>query len=278
VRVPAGSFVMGAPADELARENVGADYAAWEQPQHTVRIDRPFALARTEVTRAQYQAFLDAAGHADRGGCHAEFGSERAEFQRNDAKSWRDPGFPQAADHPVVCVNWHDAVAYAAWLSAKTGHRYRLPTEAEWEYAARAGTTTARHWGDGRAETCRFANGTDAATAAHFGWSGADRVSPCADGFVFTAPVAAFAANAWGLHDMLGNAWEWTADCFHPSYVGAPADGSAWVEPDCPVKVFRGSGWLNSPIGLRSAARGRRPPDGRFNVGFRVARDLPPPP
>ena len=274
VRIPAGTFAMGAGATEHAREKVGAEYAGWELPQHPVRIARPFAMAKYEVTRAQYATFVAATGRADQGGCQAEFGAERAEFQNNAQKSWRDPGFPQGDNHPVVCVRWDDAVAYAAWLSQRTGKTYRLPTEAEWEYAARAGSTTIRDWGDDRQGLCAHANGADAGTGAHFGWSGEDRIAACDDGFIFTAPVGHFTANAFGLHDMLGNAWEWTADCFHPSYDGAPTDGSAWVAGDCRARVFRGGGWLNSPVGLRAAARGRRPPEARFNVGFRVVRNM----
>jgi formylglycine-generating enzyme required for sulfatase activity len=276
VVVPSGTFVMGASSDELRRENVGADYASWEQPQHEVVIPWPLAVATHETTRAQFAAFVHATGHDAARGCHADFGSARAEFQMNETKTWQEPGFVQSDDDPVVCVSWDDARTYAAWLAAKIGKAYRLPTEAEWEYFARAGSAAARHWGDDRAATCRFANGTDATAMRQFGWTDAERASPCDDGFAHTAPVGSFAPNAFGLHDVLGNAWEWVEDCFVPNYVGAPSDGRARITADCPQRVFRGGGWLNSPVGLRSAARGRRLPDGRFNVGFRVVRAMEP--
>ena len=124
-------------------------------------------------------------------------------------------------------MNWDDAQAYAAWLSREAGEKYRLPSESEWEYAARAGTATARYWGEGESGQCRHANGGDASVKERYSdwkWT----VASCRDGHVHTAPVGSFAANGWGLHDMLGNVWEWTEDCWNGSYAGAPSDGSAW--------------------------------------------------
>ena len=176
----------------------------------------------------------------------------------------------------VACVNWNDVQAYAAWLSRETGEQYRLPSESEWEYAARAGTATARYWGEGESGQCRHANGGDASTKERYldwPWS----VASCRDGHVHTAPVGSLAANGWGLHDMLGNVWEWTEDCSNGSYEGAPSDGSAWEYGNCSERVLRGGSWFISPSGLRAANRvGSTSGNRGSGLGFRVARTLAP--
>ena len=173
----------------------------------------------------------------------------------------------------MVCVNWEDAQAYVRWLSTETGERYRLPSEAEWEYAARAGTTTRRHWGNDPDEQCAYANGADRTAKRRFdGWTVAD----CTDRVLWTSPAGAFAANGFGLHDMLGNVWEWVEDCWHDDYDDAPRDGSAWTRGgDCSRRVLRGGSWGGGPASLRSGLRLIDDAGARFdNYGFRVSRTL----
>ncbi len=228
--LPAGDFTMGSPPDEIAR-------AVDEGPAHRVEIAKPFAIGRYEVTFAQWDACFAT------GGCR----------HRPDDHGWgRD-------DRPVINVSWHDAVEYAAWLATATGQPYRLPSEAEWEYAAKAGTGTARPWGDEVGEglaNCRGCGGD---------WNGAS-----------TAPVGRFPPNGFGLHDMLGNVWEDTADCWHADYQGAPADGSAWEGGDCRRRVMRGGGWAVRPGYVRSANRHGADANRRDSAygGFRVARSI----
>jgi formylglycine-generating enzyme required for sulfatase activity len=174
--------------------------------------------------------------------------------------------------HPVVCVSWEDASAYAAWLTRRSGRNYRLLTEAEWEYAARAGTTTPRYWGDDANESCAYANTADLDAFRQvpdaINWPFAN----CSDGRAHTAPVGSYRPNRFGLHDMLGNVWEWTQDCWNVNYTAAPADGSAWAAGDCFMRVVRGGSWDDSPPGVRAAYRVGSPVVIRvYGRGFRVA-------
>ena len=173
---------------------------------------------------------------------------------------------------PVINVSWEDAQEYVRWLSRETGEGYRLPTEAEWEYVARAGTTTARYWGESESGQCRYGNGADAAFLGEY--PNATTVS-CSDGYARTAPVGLFEANGFGLYDVLGNLWEWTEDCWNDSYRGAPTDGSAWRSGDCSSRVLRGGSWSNQPKDLRSADRFWLSPGRRtYYLGFRVVRTI----
>ena len=254
-----------------------------EKPVHKVAV-QPFALSRCEVTVAEFSVFVLDTGYvarADSGNCRAVNEAGTTFVDRVNA-SWRNPRYPevaQVAAMPVVCVSYDDALAYTQWLSARTGLPYRLPTEAEWEYAARGGTTTARHWEvDPRASQCDFANGADQDAKSRF----TKRKSvECADGHVVSAPVGTYRPNPFGLYDMLGNVWEWTADCWHGSYDDAPIDATgsarpASVRPDagaCSRRVVRGGSWFYGPMGLRSAKRSKDEPTRTYNsVGFRVAR------
>ena len=171
-------------------------------------------------------------------------------------------------------MNWDDARAYARWLSGKTGREYRLLSESEWEYAARAGTTTRYYWGDGSSGQCDYANGADrTAKRQESEWTVAD----CDDGHYRTAPVGSFKANAFGLHDMFGNVWEWARDCWNDSYAGAPSDGDAWESGNCGRRVLRGGSWGDYPKDLRAALRGSFDTGNRDDLnGFRVARTLTP--
>ena len=264
VSIPAGTFMMGSgPEDD--------DAAADEKPRHRVAVGR-FALGRYEVARQEYAAFVPATGHDSGGGC---FEWASSAWSSSTGASWRDPGFAQDDDHPVVCVSWDDAQAYTAWLSRETGASYRLPSEAEWEYAARAGTTTRRYWGDSTSAQCDYANGADAALKR---FESSWLTVSCDDGAMHTAAAGSYEANAFRLFDMLGNVWEWTEDCWHDRYGrGVPTDGAAWTRGgDCGRRVMRGGSWLHRrPRGLRSANRNKHAPGYRsVNLGFRVARTL----
>ena len=230
VVVPAGTFTMGSPTSEEGRYDD-------EGPQHSVTIPAPFAVGVYEVTFAEWDACVRARA------CGGYVRNSRGRERR-----------------PVNDVSWDDAQAYASWLSQQTGARYRLLSEAEWEYVARAGSVTARYWGESESGRCRYANGFDVA---------------CSDGYESTAPVGSFAPNAFGLYDVLGNVWEWTQDCWNASYADAPADGSAWMAGDCGRRVLRGGSRETLPGELRSALRFGNTTNNRWLLnGFRVARTL----
>ena len=265
VVVPAGDFLMGSDR----RDDESYDD---ERPRHRVTLDG-FALGAHEVTRDEYEAFVAATGRDSGDGCWA-FDPDDRNWESRSGVSWRSPGYPQAGDHPVVCLNWEDAQAYARWLSRETGEQYRLPSESEWEYAARAGTRTRRHWGDDPDDGCAYANGADRMFEARVDndWLVAD----CTDRVLWTSLVGAYQPNAFGLHDMLGNVWEWVEDCWHDDYDGAPGDGSAWTTGgECGRRVVRGGSWDSLPRDLRSANRYRSDAGLRVTlIGFRVARTL----
>ena len=237
VVIPAGSFMMGSPESELYRFNN-------EGPQHEVTIHRDFALGRYEVTREEFGAFV-----------------------RSTGLDWPEPDYPQTDRDPAVNVSWNWANQYVEWLSENTGHTYRLPSEAEWEYALRAGTTSATPWGGDGGAPCGYAN------VYGSGYGG------CDDGNPETTPVGEFRPNEFGLYDMSGNVWEWVEDCWHGSYSGAPSDGSAWTTEECAdERVMRGGSGFLDPWDGRSAFRiGRRTTEDHRHLsrfGFRVARTL----
>ena len=265
VVLPAGSYRMGSPSYEQGRHDD-------EGPVHEVVIAAPFAIGVYEVTVAEFGRFVDETGYSAGSSCRMY---EDGEVQDRADRGWRNPGFGQSGRNPVTCVSWNDAQAYAGWLSQETGEEYRLSSESEWEYAARAGTSTAWPWGEGESGQCRHANGADASAKDRYSswpWSVA-----CRDGHAHTAPVGSFAANGWGLHDMLGNVWEWTEDCWNDSYAGAPSDGSVWEYGNCAVRVLRGGSWSGRPSVLRAANRVRDTTGVRSgSVGFRVVRTLAP--
>jgi len=246
VEIPAGTFTMGSPAGD-------PESRPYENPEHMVRLESPVAVGMYEVTFEEWDACAGAGGCGDR--LPDDFGWGRGR-------------------RPVIDVSWEDAQAYVQWLSREAGEPYRLLTEAEWEYAARGGTRTARFWGPSESEQCRHGNGYDrAGEAEDLAWSPAD----CSDGFARTAPVGSFQPNAFGLYDMLGNVWELTEDCWNGDYHGAPADGSAWRSGDCSIRVLRGGSWWNAPWYLRSASRYAGTVAYRnYSIGFRVARAVDP--
>jgi formylglycine-generating enzyme required for sulfatase activity len=269
VVLPAGAFTMGSAESEK-------DHIEEESPQHEVTFARQFAVGRFHVTVDQFAVFVAETGYDTGSKCQT---FEGGKLEERRGRSWRSPGFTQHGSHPVVCLNWNDAKAYADWLARKTGKAYRLMTEAEWEYAARARTqpgTYPQYWfGDDETELCHYANVADqlakSIIARTKAWAGAS----CSDGYAYTAPVGSFAANGFGLHDMLGNASQWTGDCFHDDYAGAPPDGSAWTSGDCRIRPSRGGSWYNFPRNLRAAARIWANASYRLNyLGFRLARTL----
>ena len=245
VVVPAGSFMMGLPESQ-------ASFLEWELPRHRVTIGSRFAVGVYEVTFAEWDTCALA------GGCGGYWPA--------------DEGWGRGS-RPVANVSWEDTQAYLAWFSAETGEHYRLLSEAEWEYVARAHTETARYWGESEAAQCRYANAYDQTTAEELD-TGLEPVS-CSDGYSGTAPVGSFEPNAFGLYDVLGNVKEWTGDCWNNSYSGAPADGSAWRVGDCSERMVRGGSWLSVPQFVHSARRGSETAGRRDRRnGFRVARTI----
>ncbi len=228
VVIPAGQFRMG---------DLNGGGKSSEKPVHEVRIAQPFAMGRYEVTFAEYDRYAQATGK-----------------EKPDDRGWG------RGNRPVVNVSWQDAQGYAKWLSQETGQRYRLPSEAEWEYAARAGSTTIYSWGN--SPSGRHAN------ARGRGWP--------SGGYENTAPTGSFIPNQFGLYDMSGNVGECVEDCWHENYAGAPVDGSAWVRGgDCDLRVMRGGSFLSGPAVVRSAHRDwYGAAFGTTNIGFRLARTL----
>jgi formylglycine-generating enzyme required for sulfatase activity len=264
VVVPAGSFTMGSPASEAGRQ-------VFEEPQHTVTISKPFAVGKFHVTVDQFAAFLAETPSHDAGSDCWASGEGRK------GNSWRKPGFAQTGSHPAVCLNWNDAKAYVDWLSKKTGKDYRLLTEAEWEYAARAGTTTRYSFGNEEKDLCRYGNGADQTAKGKIAGAENWTVAPCTDGYAYTSPVGSFLPNAFGLYDMHGNAWQWLKDCWHDRYTGAPSDGSAWLSGDCARRFIRGGSWRNEPRFLRAATRSAQTLNHRTStLGLRLGRTLSP--
>ncbi|WP_178130840.1 bifunctional serine/threonine-protein kinase/formylglycine-generating enzyme family protein [Reyranella sp. CPCC 100927] len=271
--VPRGSFVMGTTPGEEDRVEAPSDSRGASLPQHPVTIGRDFALGRYPVTRGEFAAFVAATGYDAGASCIIV--TNGGGYADTQGRNWRNPGFPQTDQHPVVCVSWNDARAYVEWLRKTTGKDYRLPSEAEWEYAARAGTTTARYWGDFAADACRYENVSDKSFVDGLRIT-KDRNNyfQCSDGYVYTSPVGSFAANPWGFYDMLGNVLQAQSDCHHASYNGAPTDGRSWDDGgDCSKHVVRGGNWAEAAWFARTAARRAGPAGVRVNyAGFRVAR------
>lgn len=270
VLIPHGSFTMGVPQEE---SELGRSEDSDARPLHRVTIVRDFYLGKYAIIKAEFAAFVADAGPRPAGRCMP------MEPWEPDG-DWRNPGFTQTDRDPVVCVNAPDAEAYAAWLTHKTGKPYHLPSEAEWEYAARAGTATARFWGDGPKGACQYANVSDRSLMARLKMSfDTELFFGCDDGFVFTAPVGSFAPNDFGLYDMLGNVYQWTADPGHDDYRGAPNDGSAWTtKGDDARRVQRGGSWSSVASDVRAGSRDAVRTGLRDSwEGFRLARTLLPP-
>lgn len=252
VWLPAGEFQMGSPADEAGRNS--------DELLHLARVDAPIAFSENEITIGDLRQFVEATGY------RTEVERQSTCLRPNDdyqlvadlSLSWESPGYPVGNNHPVSCISWNDARKYAEWLAQTTGHPYRLPTEQEWEYAARAGTGTSRFWGDDPGSGCNLANTGD-----------------CDDGHEFAAPAGAFPANPFGLRDVLGNVAEWTCSGYSKAYSGPESRCSDPREKS--ARIFRGGSWLDSSTLVRSAARDGGPSDlGYSTVGLRVVRTAPP--
>jgi formylglycine-generating enzyme required for sulfatase activity len=236
----------------------------------TVKIAAPFAVARTETTRAQYRAFVQATGYASRTTACNTWGLNRI-LGFVEGETWDNPGYPQREDHPVVCVSWEDATAYAAWLAKATGKPYRLLSSTEFEYAARGGTRGPWFWGTDNALACQYANVADGVYRRLYSYG---PVFNCDDGWERTAPVASFKPNPFGLYDMIGNAWEWTEDCFHVEMARVPTDGRAWRGEDggdCAFRTPRGGAWASGTDWAKATAQSKDPADYHSQLlGFRV--------
>lgn len=281
VVIPAGRFQMGCLSDD---GNCVDD----EKPFHDVQIPSAFALGRYEVTVSEFARFVEVTGYqteAERdseSGCFTQEVLSRNEVDWTPTRSWQNLEYEIEENQPATCVSWKDARAYVAWLSDETGEVYRLPSESEWEYAARAATTTRYFFGDDPDRLCDHGNVADRTELPN----GLSWTSPaaCSDGEAFPATVGSYRANEFGLHDMHGNVSEWVEDCWNASYADAPGDGSAWLTGECEWRVLRGGHYRSLPSSLRSAARSYSATGFRANIygnrfdfsGFRVARVLTP--
>lgn len=248
VRIPAGEFELGNDSFGRAKVQIGSD----------------FAMSRHEVTVADFRAFVETSGYEG-----ADHGCEVYEnkWEYYDQFNWQAPGFPQQDSHPVVCVSWNDAQAYVAWLSVQTGEGYRLPTEAEWEYALATGTELDE-------EVCSIGNIGDFWLKSRFP---REEAFDCADGSYFTATAGSWPPNDYGLFDMVGNVREWTLDCWNRSHRGRPGGQAAWLSGNCGQRVIKGSSWLTGKPGISPAHRLGEAVDAAYNaVGFRVVRELKP--
>ena len=242
VVLPAGTFTMGTPDDEMGRQDD-------ESPQHPVTFAKPFAISRFQVTAGEWEAYLKATG------VKIPDGDDRPGRRCTASK----PSYQQGPRQPAVCMSYAEIEQYVQWLSRSTGKHYAMVSEAQREYAARAGSTGPFPFEpDANFEISQYAN-----------------VYGPKDGFSFSSPVGSFPANAFGVYDMHGNVYEWVADCYHDSYTGAPADGSARTEPGCRQIVIRGNDWGEAPIFSRSGNRNTTVRDDRGDwLGFRVIREL----
>jgi formylglycine-generating enzyme required for sulfatase activity len=267
--VPPGEFLMGSNRNDIDNGIAAAN----EGPQHKAILRQAFAVGRFEVTRDQYAAFVRNSGYRVSDRC---FTFENNIPQQRSNRSFLNPGFVQDGTHPAICVSWTDAKAYVEWLSRTTGKPYRLLSEAEFEYVARAGSTARYGFGNDPAEICKFANGADQ-SAKSAGLPAASPYMNCKDGYPFTAPVGSFPANAFGLHDVIGNVWEWTEDCFYGDYASAKLEGTARSEASCSSRTVRGGDWFSTEASLRPAVRAKADFEARHDdIGFRVARTLAP--
>lgn len=267
-RVPAGTFVMGTPGAPAQGDTRA------ESQSTVVRISRAFALGRTEVTRREFRIFIAETGYEQKGDC-VVWNEEQSRFSAEHTPLAGDAREDTTADdHPASCLSWFDARAYVQWLAKKTGKPYRLPSEAEWEYSARAGSVSPWPWGDVASDGCDFANTYDLSAREHYalGWE----PTRCRDGYADIAPVGALRPNAFGIYDLIGNVAEWVDDCFTDSYVGRPKDGRSWFwNGGCRRHVVRGGSWASSAQETRTAYRSAT--DGAFRaqtIGMRVALDL----
>lgn len=264
VVIPSGRFRQGTQQGQ-------SGFFSNERPIRMVSLANPFAVSTTEVTVAEYRVFAEAESR-ESGPCMTY---ARGGWVDRPDRSWMDPGFDQTDNHPVTCVSWNDANAYAEWLTQQSGIPYRLPSASEWEYAASAVHTIKANENYSSSSICTIANVADESASERFpAWKSSD----CNDGVVFTAPVSSFDVNEFGLYDTLGNVFEWVLDCWNASYNDAPTDGTAWLRGDCSERELRGGSWFTQPDLVYFAFRNRLPSNTRTSsVGFRVVREVPSP-
>lgn len=285
VMIEAGEFMMGGA--ESAEDTVGAfpearvlpTALADEYPRHKVRITKPFLLSRYEVTVGQFRRFAEATAYRTEaetdgtGGWGYNASSQKSEGRRPHF-NWKHTGYPQTDRHPVVNVSYNDALAYLRWLSSQEGKNYRLPTEAEWEYANRAGGSSRYASTNDPSRLPEIARAIDLSRHSAFGHVQDLAIEPD-DPTAFPAPVGSYAPNAWGLFDMHGNVWEWVADWYGENYYAVSSVDDPQGPSTGEVRVRRGGGWNSFPIWLRSSFRNVNTQSSRcLNLGFRVARDL----
>jgi formylglycine-generating enzyme required for sulfatase activity len=259
VAIPPGKYTMGAPAEQVGATDV-------ERPLRKITIAKPFAIGKYTVTVEDFKTFVEVERVTLAKGCWLS----NVHGLRKDAdRTYANPGIVQLGTHPAICVSWSDANRFAAWLSRKTGATYRLPTEAEHEYATRARSMTRFFFGDRPKDLCTYANGADQTTGSITGGN------QCHDGVgAQTAAVGSFLPNAFGLYDMIGNVDQWVADCWQPNLNSVASNGTVTPNAMCPYRVVKGGAWNSPPHAMASSARAGYPVDGRDTVGFRVVREL----
>ncbi len=273
IEIPEGSVYIGSHEEEIGRKK-------GERNRVKATIEKPFAIAKTEVTLAQFRVFMKESKYKSNVpirngepliGCNYYDGKSYGYIASHN---WENPGYPQREDAPVVCVSWSDAKAYCDWLSKKTGREYRVPSTVEFEYATRAGSSSPWFWGTDPELACDYANVGDRTFSNQFPTR---PIFPCTDGYVFTSSVAKFKPNAFGLYDMIGNAWEWTNDCFKNNLDDAPIDGSSYqgTNEECVFRTPKGGSWISGVAWGRTAVRSRDGADYKsFMLGFRVAAEI----
>lgn len=274
VVIPSGTAIVGASTNDKFRN-------ADELPERKVAISQPFAVSRYEITRDQYAAFVHATNRPVGGDCLTDR-RKRGDWQLDAATTFRDPGFAQAGDHPVACVNWDEAQAYVAWLNTQTQGGYRLLTEVEWEYVARGGTTQnlIYPWGNDATQGCPFANVFDRTalqTYAGMDTSGYKVFDPmdCADGRLNTSPVGSLQPNGFGVYDIIGNVQEWIEDCYSATRDQLSDSGAPPAQSDCARRLIKGGSWGTLAHNVRIAERIPYPATHRDDsIGIRVAKTL----
>lgn len=279
VVIPSGRSMIGAPLAELEFFKIPPRYAQREYPPRYVNIGLPFAVSPYLVTRGEFRQFVEETGHEPAHWCEVFRDND---WRFDESLSWRDPGFPQGDDHPVVSISWFDAHVYLDWLSMRNNSQYRLLSDAEYEYATRAGTMTPWFWGNHSDQQSTYANGADLSSmdiedtfSLSQTYGAPIQPAQCRTGYSFTSPVGKFKPNRFGLYDMSGNVWEWVEDCFSENHLPTTQSPAKW--DNCDFRAIRGGSWAMEPAFLRSAVRQR---DYSWHndrdIGFRVARDLTP--
>ncbi|MEM7070430.1 MAG: SUMF1/EgtB/PvdO family nonheme iron enzyme [Pseudomonadota bacterium] len=272
-------LVLGKGAYQIGGDllNSGGSYA---MPIVDIQINTPFSITKNEITKAQYAFFVDESNYQMEPGCVVFVNNQ---WQFDPQASWKNPGFEQGDDEPVVCVSYNDAIAYANWLSEQDfetsrlfNARYRLLSESEWEYAARGGSPSSYFWGDEQQKSCQYANLLDQTALAQFK-TDASQYYACEDDTIYTRSIGAYKGNGFGLNDMIGNVSEWVSDCWHSDYEGRPVDEQAWNSDDCTndLYVIRGGAWVSGPGTAFSSTRSRALKNSRIaTVGIRLGQTL----